>query len=155
MCVCANFMLAAHTVFVRTIIKVFFMIFLKDLWMVISLQSLSFSPILLFFLCPALFVCVRVCLCVRTCLCRCIFVLTGSSHIALSHWRHRACPRCIEARLNSMRGISICLRHHFTIYCTLTTLLPLWLSEKNTHRSRRQRPKIPVVTLPHYSHYPI
>lgn len=53
-------MSAAHTVFVRTIIKVFFIIFLKDLWMVISLQSLSFPPILLFFLCPALFVSVCV-----------------------------------------------------------------------------------------------
>lgn len=53
-------MSAAHTVFVRTIIKVFFIIFLKDLWMVISLQSLSFPPILLFFLCPAPFVSVCV-----------------------------------------------------------------------------------------------
>lgn len=144
-------MLAAHTVFVQTIIKVFFIIFLKDLWMVISLQPLSFSPTLLFFLCPALFVCV--CVCVRVCVHAYGDAFLSSQVRLTLPFRSDVTEHVREARLNYMRGISICLRHHLTIYCRLTTLLPQWLSEEIHigHRGNGQMclllpsPIIPII----------
>lgn len=132
--------------------RCFFIIFLKDLWMVISLQSLSFSPILLSCLCPTLCVSVCVCFHVHACADACLSSQVRLTLPFLSDVTERLCM-WIEACLNNIRGISICFRHHLAIYCTLT-LLPLWLSGKKKPTSVKGA-KMSVVTLPHYSHYPL
>lgn len=59
--------------------------------------------------------CLCVCVCVCAC-CLCRHVCTGFTHIALSHWRHRASTRWREPL---QQYESICFRHYLTIYITL------------------------------------
>lgn len=76
----------------------------------------------------------------RCSVCTRVFTLTGSSFVALSHWRHRASSSRMEAYWNSTRDICIHFGRALISPSTLPKLLPLWLSGKKKHLLGRHPP---------------